>query len=121
MRADILKSAGIDYDGGVKRFMGRAALYEKVLAKFPKDLTFSRIKNDMCSGDTEKLLMDTHELKGMCGNISLPDLFSAAEDMVNLLRRGEYEQSDLDASFARLEANYIKVYEAVLSAMEDEQ
>lgn len=119
MNADILRSAGVDYDRGVNRFMGRAHLYEKTLSKFAKDTTFSRVRAAYLAGDREQLLADAHELKGMCGNIALTPLYEAANALVQLLRSGACTQADLDAAYGRLEKEYHIVYEAVLAALED--
>lgn len=119
MNIDTLKSSGVDYDEGVRRFMGRAHLYEKVLAKFPRDKTFPRIQADYESKDNESLLRDAHEFKGMCGNIGLLSLFSASDALVKLLRSGEFPAEELDAAYAALEREYTTVRNAVLAAMEE--
>ena len=119
MNVERLKDAGVEYDRGVKRFMGRAHLYEKTLSKFTSDTTFSRMREAYASGDRERLLADVHEFKGMCGNIALPPLYEAADEMVRLLRSGACTDEALAAVYGRLETEYHTVHEAVLAAMED--
>lgn len=121
MNIEILKNAGIEYDGGVKRFMGRAPLYLKTLAKFPKDGTMGRIQADYRAGDLAALLLDVHEFKGMCGNMSMTRLAYTADVIVSLLRAGTAETAELDAAMARLETEYAAVNAAVLTAMEVSQ
>ena len=121
MNAAILKAAGIDYDRGVKRFVGRAHLYEKALRKFPKDDTFSRIRAAYEAGDKEGLFAGVHEFKGMCGNIALTSLYEAADAMVQLLRDGAYAEAELAAAYGALQTEYHIVQEAVLAAAEEPQ
>lgn len=119
MNADILKNAGIDYDGGVKRFLGRAPLYLKTLAKFPKNDTMDRVRADYEKRDREALLQDSHELKGMCGNMSMTKLYLAADAVVTLLRAGGATDEKLAAAMDGLEKEYEIAKEAVLAATEE--
>ncbi len=118
MNAEILKNAGVEYDDGVKRFAGRAQLYEKTLMKFSKDTTFSRIKAAYEAGDKDGLLASAHEFKGMCGNISLTSLYKTSDAMVRLLRADEYPGAAFDSLYGQLKADYTRTYEAVSAAME---
>ena len=120
MNTDVLIKAGIDYEGGVKRFMGRKALYEKLLNKFPKDTTFARIREDYENLDMDGLLRDAHEFKGMCGNVSLPGLFSAAERLVALLRREGFSPDELKDAYDALASGYDAVMKAIAVATEDD-
>lgn len=117
MNAEILEKAGIDYDKGVKRFLGNALIYEKVLSKFPKDPTFDRVRADYEANDREALLADAHEFKGMCGNIAINRAYEAADALVKLLR-GQHSKSDIDLAYSRLEAEYNLAREAVLASSE---
>lgn len=119
MNADKLQKAGIDYNRGVKRFMGRAHLYEKALSKFPKDGAFARIRAAHEANDVEQLLASAHEFKGMCGNIALPALYDASDALVTLLRGGAFSPADLDAAYMHLEKEYRAANEAILAAMEE--
>lgn len=118
MNSEILKNAGIDYDSGVKRFVGRAHLYEKSLSKFTRDTTFSRISAAFASGDKEQLLAAAHEFKGMCGNIGLTSLYTAADAVVQLLRASADRTAELESAYALLDAEYHKIFNAVTAAME---
>ena len=118
MNTEILKNAGIDFDSGVKRFVGRTQLYEKALLKFTRDTTFERIRAAGESGDRKQLLANAHEFKGMCGNVGLTSLYTAADSLVRLLRGDAPDAAEVDASCALLENEYHKIYEAVCAAME---
>ncbi len=118
MKRDILVAAGIDYDSGVRRFAGRASLYEKSLSRFPGEGTFQRIRADYQSGDRPQLLLDVHEFKGMCGNIAVSGLYDASEAMLSLLRAEPCAQEELDSAYTLLAAGYAKAVAAVRAAME---
>lgn len=118
MISDTLKNAGIDYDDGVKRFMGRADLYIKTLSKFPKNDTMERVRADYAARDNDALLRDAHELKGMCGNMSMTLVFRAADAVVALLRGGGFSDGDLSAAMSVLNAAYDAAKAAVSAVAE---
>ena len=118
MNARILTGAGIDYESGVRRFAGVARLYEKSHNKFPQDATFARLRADYESGDAAQLRLDAHEFKGMCGNISLQNLYRASEALLALFRADAWAQNDLDAAFAGLERAYNETVQAIREAAE---
>ena len=119
MNAEILKNAGIDYDFGVKRFVGRAHLYEKSLSKFAKDTTFSRIRAAYAADDRDGLLASAHEFKGMCGNIGLTSLYEASNAIVQMLRGESLSPEELTAAYERLCETYTTIHDAVVASMEE--
>jgi len=78
--------AGIDYDEGVARFVGRADMYEKFLAQFPEDPGFSALDEAMGSGDVSAAFQAAHSLKGVSGNLSVNNLYHSLIPFVNALR-----------------------------------
>lgn len=118
MNTEILKNAGIDYDGGVKRFMGRDHLYMKTLSKFPKNDAMERIRTDYKEHDMDALLRDCHEFKGMCGNMSMTQLYSTANEIVMLLRSDETPDEKLTVSIKELEREYAIARDAILAVTE---
>lgn len=121
MNIEALKNAGIDYDGGVKRFMGRAQLYTKTLSKFPGDDTMVRIRRDYKAGDLAALLQDVHEFKGMCGNMSMTRLAHTADVMVTMLRSETIDIAGLETAMESLNTEYTAVRDAILIAAEVSQ
>ena len=121
MNSEILKNAGIDYDGGVKRFMGRAQLYTKTLSKFPRDGAMGRIREDYKAGDFAALLRDAHEFKGMCGNMSMTHLACTADVIVSMLRAETMDIAGLATAMESLNNEYTAAKDAVLAAMEVSQ
>jgi len=86
---DDLQGFGVDVQDGLKRFVNKAALYEKMLKKFPAAAEELPVANAFTSGDLEQALANAHTLKGMTGNLSLTPLYEAYTDIVALLREGK--------------------------------
>lgn len=121
MNAEILRAAGIDYAYGVKRFAGRAQLFEKALTKFPKDSTFARIRAAYAADDRDALLASAHEFKGMCGNIGLTSLYESADAIVQMLRGDAFTDEALSAAYGLLAERYQTVYDAVVASLEERE
>lgn len=118
MNVEALKNAGIDYDSGVKRFMGREHLYMKTLAKFPQNDTIDRVRTDYAEHNMDALLRDVHEFKGMCGNMSMTHLAHTADVIVSILRFGTVVPTELAAAMGELEKEYATAKDAILIAAE---
>ncbi|MBR5229956.1 MAG: hypothetical protein IKW01_03775 [Firmicutes bacterium] len=106
-----LEALGVDTQDGLKRFVNNAALYEKMLKKFPAAAEDLPVMVHFESGDLEKALANAHTLKGMTGNLSLTPLFAAYTDIVALLRA-----EDPEASKALL-AGIIPVQEKIIESI----
>ncbi len=91
---DILKNAGIDTDALIKRLMGNEALISVFIKKFTKDKTFEELKSAFCEKDMKKAEIKSHTLKGMCGNLSLTNLYDLFTKQTMLLRRGEFDKAE---------------------------
>lgn len=89
MNIEELKSAGIDYASGVKRFSNKAALYEKYLVKFFSDPSFSALGEYISGKDYEEAFKCAHTLKGLSGNLSLTGFYEQLSVMVEALRNNE--------------------------------
>ncbi len=83
-----LAKAGIDVEGLLKRLMGNASLIRVFIKKFTEDKTFEALKSAFEAGDSGACEMASHTLKGMCGNLSLTELYSLFTEQVNMLRSG---------------------------------
>jgi len=90
---DELRELGADIPDGMKRFANNAALYEKMLKKFPAAAAGLPVETYFASGDTDTALANAHTLKGMTGNLSLTPLYTAYTDIVALLREGKPDQA----------------------------
>lgn len=84
-------SNGIDYDAAMKMFMGKQEILQRFLAKFPKDASYSRLKEAVDAKDCEAAFKAAHTLKGVAGNLSLADLSKVAADITEQFRAGNLE------------------------------
>lgn len=106
MNRETLIAAGIDYDQGVERFAGRAALYEKYLKKLFDDDIMGTFTQQLRAGDMNAAFRAAHDLKGLTGNLAINDLFRAISALVEALRRGDSQE------------NIKRIYEYALSLYE---
>lgn len=113
MKTEKLLAAGIGYDDGVRRFCGKAALYEKYLLQFPQDENYTRMAAALQSGDCETAFRCAHALKGVAGNLSLDGLFQQICPLVEALRSGRLQQAQ--ALLGDVEQSYRSVLDAIAS------
>lgn len=90
---DNLQTLGADVQDGLNRFVRNAALYEKMLKKFPGAAEGLPVLPHFEAGDLDTALANAHTLKGMTGNLSLTPLYQAYTEIVSLLREGKPEQA----------------------------
>ena len=84
-----LEAVGVDIQDGLKRFVNNAALYEKMLKKFPAAAGDLPVLVHFESGNFEAAVANAHTLKGMTGNLSLTPLYKGYTEIVALLRAGD--------------------------------
>ena len=116
MNKELLASAGIDYDEGVRRFMGNALLFEKMLCKFLTDQSFSEAQKSFESCEWQSFMRNVHTLKGLSGNLSINVIYHTASQIVSLLRADDIEGAK--ALFPSLEEEYGAVSKAIGLAAE---
>lgn len=88
-----LQAYGVDVQDGLRRFVNNAALFEKMLKKFPAAAEQLPVETRFESGDLDAALADAHTLKGMTGNLSLTPLYEAYTEIVALLRANDPEKA----------------------------
>ena len=88
-----LFKAGIDTNAGIRRFNGRAELYEKYLFGFPADPNFAAMCEGIAAGDAAAAFAAAHALKGVAGNLSLTQLHQDIVPLVEELRAGSLEHA----------------------------
>ena len=88
-----LQAFDVDIQDGLKRFVNNAALFERMLKKFPAASADLPVLPHFESGDLNAALANAHTLKGMTGNLSLTPLFNAYTDIVALLRESKPDQA----------------------------
>lgn len=88
MNTEMLTDAGVNYAEGVKRFAGKAAIYEKFLKRYGDDPTFGELEAAMQREDYETAFRSAHTLKGVAGNLSIKPLYDMLYEFVECLRNG---------------------------------
>lgn len=86
MNRERLIEAGVDYDGGVKRFGGSRALYEKFIIRFFDEGLIAEIDDSFKKKDFDTASRRVHALKGESGNLSLTRLYEKACTLMDMLR-----------------------------------
>lgn len=119
MNINRLQQAGIDYKGGLARFLGDQELYETVLMAFLTDDNLEKARLALGRGDREALFSCAHELKGSSGNSNMTGLYAASCELVSLLRGGaDIGGAETAAGFARFEKAYNAAREGIKEASE---
>ncbi len=111
MKKERLTAAGIDVDGALERFMGNDALLERFLNKFLADGNYAALSAAVAAGDPAAALTASHTLKGVCGNLSMPELFRLLTCQVEALRADDWARA------AGLMPEIDRAYEAVVRAI----
>ncbi len=106
-----LAEAGVDVADAVSRFMGNENMFEKFLGKFTLDKNFPALESAIEAGDSEAALAASHTLKGVCGNLSMQDLFALLTDQVRLFREGDFDGAK--NMMGEIREKYKKVIDAI--------
>lgn len=114
LKKERLVAAGIDVDGALERFMGNDALLERFLKKFLSDGNYAALSAAVAAADPAGALTASHTLKGVCGNLSMPELFRLLTCQVEALRADDWEKA------AGLMPEIERAYAAVVRAIGEE-
>ena len=112
----LLMDAGVDYDSGVRRFMGKSGIYESVLLNFANDDTLRRALDSYNEGDIDRLMDSVHEIKGASGNMDMFRLYESASAMVALIRGRSFNEDELCSAFEKVKRAYSDVKSAIAEA-----
>ena len=114
LKKERLAAAGIDVDGALERFIGNDALLERFLKKFLTDGNYAALSAAVAAGDAAAALTASHTLKGVCGNLSMPELFRLLTCQVEALRADDWARA------AGLMPAIDQAYEAVVRTIKGE-
>lgn len=92
MRTELIE-AGIDVDEVLERFMNNEGLLKRFLKKFLEDPNYRNLQSALERKDMDTAATAAHTLKGVCGNLSMTELFMLLTRQVDLLRRGDWEEA----------------------------
>lgn len=93
MDVKILTDADIDYEQGVRRFVGNKELFEKMLRCFLAENDFQEAKDALEKKEFDAMYRHIHTMKGVCGNLSINGLYRACTNLSELLRNKEYDKA----------------------------
>ncbi len=88
-----LVDAGIDLDSLINRLMGNTSLIPIFIKKFSSDKNFQKLTEAFENENVKDAELASHTLKGMCGNLSLSELYELFTTQVSLIRSGEFEEA----------------------------
>ena len=91
MKKEDLEKAGIDYEQGVKRFMGNPKIFERFLYKFLDDKSYEGLKDSLWANNCEAAFKEAHTLKGLASNLSMSGLMRAVANVTEKLRNGDID------------------------------
>lgn len=111
MDVERLKEAGINYDDGVKKFAGKAELYERFLLEFLDEPHFAQMIDEINQNDIDSAFKTAHALKGVVGTLGMDDLYQCLFQLVEALRNKE--QDKVEVYFAQIQKEYDRVYEGI--------
>ncbi len=114
MNIEILIQYGIDYNDGLKRFIGNSDLYQMLLLEFLRDEEYAEAEKSLKAKDYQAAFNHFHTLKGVVGNLSMTELYKKCCVIVEKLRYNDYVS--LDKCFLEFEATYHRVYEGIILA-----
>ena len=76
----------IDHKQGIQLAGENAALYLRMLSRFPLDPTMDNLNAAFCRTDRQDAFLQAHTLKGLCAQLALPVLRDEADRLCLLLR-----------------------------------
>lgn len=91
MDINFLTASGVDWDSGLRRFMGNEELYSNMLVKFLEDTGISAAGAALAAKDYEELHFRVHTLKGTGGNLSLTVVYDCTVEILVLLKNRAYD------------------------------
>lgn len=106
-----LTQAGVDVAGSLARFNGNKDLYIRFIRKFPNDLNFNLLVQDVNDKKLRDAQMHVHTLKGLSANLGMKELSNACNEMLIKLREDEYDH--LDRISSEIQSCYQKMIDAI--------
>lgn len=88
-RARRLEGGGLRVSQALERVLGSEALLERLLGKFLDDPQYAALCDALERGDLDRAAAAAHTLKGMCGNLSMEELYLLFTRQTAALRGGD--------------------------------
>ncbi len=108
---------GVDLEDGLRRVVGNKRLYRDLLVQFAAKQAnaATQISDAMQSGDRELAQRIAHTVKGVAGNIGLPEVFHAAKSLETSIRAGGALNQQMLEAFAQALGRQIEAIRQALS------
>ena len=116
MDYQLLISAGVDYDGGLRRFSGNVDMYKRVLKMVLTDTNFNALEAALGAADAAASFAAAHALTGIAGNLSLDRLYQSLRPLVEMLRASNLEGAD--ELFSTVSESYRETIAAISSFLD---
>lgn len=78
----------LDIEGGLGRLRGNKKLYGRMLQMFMQSAEIDALETALDGQDYPKAAELAHTIKGVSGNLSMPELFETSTELMNQLRSG---------------------------------
>ncbi len=107
---------GIDIATALKRMSGNDRLLNRLLLVFAENYAdaAANIRNALAAGDVHTARRLTHTLKGISGNLSANDIFTATRDLESAIKKNAAGE-EIEEGLTKLENALIKVTSAIKS------
>lgn len=106
-----MTEGGINVEEAVERFMGKEALFVRFLTKFPDDVNYEKLEKAIEAGNAQEALNASHTLKGVCGNLSMSDLYRLFSEQTRLFRAEDWDGAV--SMMPEIKASYEKAVAAI--------
>ncbi|MDO5572863.1 MAG: Hpt domain-containing protein [bacterium] len=113
MTLEQLNDYGIDFEKGFERCMNDEEFYKEYLEMFLEDDCYARAKDAYEHQDYQKMFQSLHELKGVCSNAEMFELYEAVYALVELLRADDIQTDKIPEYFDKITAAYNKASEGI--------
>lgn len=104
----VLQQAGVDVETTLHRFVGNAALLNRFVKKFAQDPTYQQLSDAVAAGDTERIEINAHTLKGTAANLGFQKLSDDSAALVTAVREQKAEDQVLQL-FTVVQEEYQKL------------
>lgn len=112
-----LEEAGIDIASLTERLMGNKALIKRFMYRFVENENYTALERAIRNEEWKTACESSHTLKGMCGNLSMNELFNLFTRQVTLFRAGENDKAC--ALMPRISAKYESTMQHVSKWLEE--
>lgn len=111
MNGKILVNSGVEYYDGVRKFMNRTDIYERLLKNFVKENSFEEAKEAINKKDFDKVLKSIHGMKSVTGTLCMPLLYEKCCIIVDQIRAENFQKAEEEFKIAY--DSYQKIISAI--------